>query len=347
MNSLERVLIALNNKTPDKVPIMELSIDQSVIDNIMPGVSWLDFYENFDIDGVSVMYDLQYEDIEPNIKRDCFGILRNFKEMHGMFPTPVEPLINASMNPMEFLKTFNMPDPKDPRILAPLKDAVKKLKGKKAIAFMMHSSLIYPIFLRGFDNYMMDYYINPEFAYELAMIFTDWFIDLEKQAIHIGADLIIDGEDYSGKNGIWMSVDHLKKFVLPGLKKTIKVAKDAGIPYVKHCDGDLYPILDLLVEQGIDCLNPIEPAAGMDIGKVKKLIGHKVALWGNIDCSRLLTFGTPNDVRKATIECIKDASSGGGHIISSSNTIHDSVPAENFVTMVQTARRYGKYPLDL
>lgn len=116
---------------------------------------------------------------------------------------------------------------------------------------------------------------------------------------------------------------------------------------VKHCDGNLYPILDLLVEQGIDCLNPIEPAAGMDIGKVKKLIGQKIALWGNIDCSHLLTFGTTEDVKKATIECIKAASPGGGHIISSSNTIHDSIPAENFIAMVQTARKYGKYPLNL
>ena len=83
----------------------------------------------------------------------------------------------------------------------------------------------------------------------------------------------------------------------------------------------------------------------MDIGRVKKLIGNRVALWGNIDCSHLLPFGTPDDVKKATIECIRAASPGGGHIISSSNTIHDSVPAENFVAMVEAAREYGNYPI--
>jgi len=326
---------------------LELSIDPAVIERIMPGVHWLDFYENYDIDGISVMYDLQYEDVAPNVKRDCFGILRNFKEMHGMFPTPIEPVIKADIDPMEFLKSFEMPNPKDPRILAPLKEAVERLKGKKAVAFIMHSSLIYPAWLRGFDNYLMDYYTNPEFAFELANIFTDWFVDLEKQAIDIGVDLIVDGEDYSGKQGLWMSEEHLKEFVMPGLKKAIKVAQDAGLPFVKHCDGGIYPILNLLVEQGIDCLNPIEPAAGMDIGEVKELIGDKVALWGNIDCSHLLSFGKPEDVEKATIECIRAASPGGGHIISSSNTIHELVPAKNFMAMVETTRKYGNYPLNL
>jgi len=54
MNSLNRVLTVLKREIPDKVPIVELAIDNSVIQKIMPGASWLDFYEYFDIDGVAV-----------------------------------------------------------------------------------------------------------------------------------------------------------------------------------------------------------------------------------------------------------------------------------------------------
>jgi uroporphyrinogen decarboxylase len=84
----------------------------------------------------------------------------------------------------------------------------------------------------------------------------------------------------------------------------------------------------------------------MDIGKVKEAFGNKIAVIGNIDCASLLTFGSPEDVKRATIECIKKASPGGGHILSSSNIIHKGVPPENFLTMIETAKKYGKYPIN-
>ncbi len=345
MNSRERVLTALKGGIPDRVPILELAIDNAIIQKIMPGATWLDFYENFDIDGVTVFYDIEYTDVGPDLKRDYFGVTRNFKDMQGFFPTPIEPLIKPEMDAMKFLDTYKMPNPKDPKNLSSLRDAIKRLKGKKAIIFLMHSSLIYPIFIRGFENYMMDYYTNPEFAKRLSDILTDFFVEMTKEAIALGADAVVEAEDYSGTRGLWMSVDMLSKFVIPGLRKVIKVVKDANIPFIKHCDGDLWPIMDLLVNEGIDCLNPIEPDAGMDIGEVKKMYGNRISLWGNIDCANLLTFKKPEDVINATKECIKKASYGGGHILSSSNTIHSAVPIENFMAMINTAREYGKYPM--
>jgi uroporphyrinogen decarboxylase len=346
MNAYERVMTAIRGGTPDRVPIRELDVAPEVYEKVMPGAGWLDFYENFDIDGVSVMYDLLYEDVAPDIKRDCFGILRNFREMQGEWPVPVEPLIKPDIGPMKFLDTYKMPEP-SPRMMHMLQDAVNRLKGEKAIVFIIHTSLIYPTFLRGFEQFMMDYYDNPEFAKRLGDMFTDFFIGLEKMAIEMGADIILDGEDYAGTASLWMSEDLLKEFVLPGLRRAIKVAKDAGVVFVKHCDGNINSILELLVEQGIDCLNPMEPAAGMDIGEVKQRIGKKVALWGNVDCSDLLTFRKPEDVRKATRECIRQAAPGGGYILSSSNVIHSAVPPENFLAMVEAGREFGCYPINL
>ena len=51
--------------------------------------------------------------------------------------------------------------------------------------------------------------------------------------------------------------------------------------------------LDILVDMGIDCLNPIEPAAGMNLGEVKRKYGKQISLWGNVDCAELLTFKKP------------------------------------------------------
>jgi uroporphyrinogen decarboxylase len=339
-------MTALAGGIPDRVPHIEIDILPHVINQIMPGASVLDFFEEFDIDGICVFYDLLYQDVAKDIKKDCFGIHRNFKEMHGEFPFPVEPLVPRDMDPLKFLDTYEMPKP-CPENLQTLQATLDRLKGKKAVGFIMHTNLIYPSFFRGFDELMLDYYINPEFALRLGDMFADFFIELEEMAFDMGADFVLDGEDYAGTKSLWMSGEMLERFCLPGLRRAIDTAHKKGAPFVKHCDGAIMPILDLLVEQKIDCLNPIEPAAGMDLGVVKKLIGDKVSLWGNVDCAHLLTFGTPEQVREATIQCIKDAAPNGGYILSSSNTIHEAVPPENFLMMNKTVREFGKYPLEL
>lgn len=87
----------------------------------------------------------------------------------------------------------------------------------------------------------------------------------------------------------------------------------------------------MVINTGLDAINPIEPAAGMNIGDVKRVYGNKLAVIGNIDCATLLTFSTPDKVKESVRECIRVASPGGGHIISSSNTIHKGVKPENYV----------------
>jgi uroporphyrinogen decarboxylase len=104
------------------------------------------------------------------------------------------------------------------------------------------------------------------------------------------------------------------------------------------------PLLDMIVEAGVDALNPLEPAAGMNIAEVKKLYGDKIALVGNIDCGELLCFGTPEQVRQTVKWTIEVAGDNGGFILSSSNSIHSSVKPENYLAMVEAGREFGRYP---
>jgi len=66
---------------------------------------------------------------------------------------------------------------------------------------------------------------------------------------------------------------------------------------------------------------------------------------GNIDCSRLLSEARVEEVEATVRECILQAAPGGGHIISSSNSIHSSVKPENYRAMLAATRRYGQYPI--
>ena len=70
--------------------------------------------------------------------------------------------------------------------------------------FHVHTSMWYPTCIRGYENFMLDLYENPEFIHRLNKMYTDFFFELEKQAIEMGVDIILEGEDYAGTCGLLM-----------------------------------------------------------------------------------------------------------------------------------------------
>ncbi len=83
----------------------------------------------------------------------------------------------------------------------------------------------------------------------------------------------------------------------------------------------------------------------MDMARVKRTYGDRVAVIGGVDCGMLLQSGTVEEVRRAVERCIETVSAGGGHILSSSNAIHSCVRPENYLAMVRAAREFGRYPV--
>jgi uroporphyrinogen decarboxylase len=133
---------------------------------------------------------------------------------------------------------------------------------------------------------------------------------------------------------------------MPNLKAMVAKIHDLGSLCFKHSDGLLWPLFDQIVATGVNGIHPIDPEAGMDMGEAKARYGHKVCLLGNVDCGPLLTWGTTDEVRQATKECLRKGGKGGGLICMSSNSIHSGVKPENYIAMVQTIHEYGKYPLE-
>jgi uroporphyrinogen decarboxylase len=196
------------------------------------------------------------------------------------------------------------------------------------------------------EELLLAYALEPEIAHRLARIVIDYKKRVMARAIDAGADIVLTGDDYAARTGPVMSPAHFAEFVLPYLQEMVDVARERGVPFIKHTDGNLWPIIDMIVGTGIDALDPIEPIAHMDIGEVKTRYGDRIALAGNVDCGELLSRATPEDVVEAVKETIAKAAVGGGHILASSNSIHPAVRPENYRAMVEAGKQYGQYPLD-
>ena len=198
-------------------------------------------------------------------------------------------------------------------------------------------------YLMGIDRLLMSFLAEPDLATLVMDKVLACNLEIVRRAIRAGAEVIILGDDYAGNHGPMMSPAAFAEFILPRLKRMIDLIHEEGALCVKHSDGNLYSLLEMIVSAGPDGLNPIEPVAGMELAKVKQLVGDRVCLVGNIDCARLLPYGTPEEVRQAVRQAIADGGRGGGLILSSSNSIHSSCKGENLAAMVRACHEFGRY----
>jgi len=169
---------------------------------------------------------------------------------------------------------------------------------------------------------------------------------MAKEVAARGVRIVYTGDDYAGDTGPLMSPSHFRSLFAPGLRRVIGGFKELGLLVIKHTDGLLWPIIDMIVDSGIDCLDPIDPVAGMDLREVKEKYGKRIALKGNVDCAHLMTLGTPAQVVAATKEALRTGGPGGGYILSSSNSIHSMVKPENYMAMLDTLKEFGSYPIN-
>ena len=340
MNPRERFITALEQKQPDRVPIVEWSISTKISKALCPQArDQTDFEEAMEFDGVSAAF--QFDTVRQfpdGSYMDEWGVI--FKPSAEMIDHPLRGPIQSKND----LKHYEPPDPDAPQRLGKLPELVARFKGKRAIVFRHRAAFMWSVFLRGFENLLMDFLLDPEFAHELMEKVLKMSLRVARNAIRAGADAIVIADDYAGNHGPFFSPAIAREFVIPRLQRMVDAIHEEGGKAIKHSDGNLWPILDPIVDTGIDALNPIEPLAGMDIGEVKKKYGARVCLIGNIDCGHLLPHGTTEEVEAAVKDCITRAAPAGGFIMSSSNSIHSSVNPQNYRTMIEAARKYGRYP---
>lgn len=341
MTGHERMMLALMRKEPDRVPMWELIIDPPVIKALYGDISYAYFVEKEDLDGITCLEDQKRKDLGGSVYRDEWGIIWKI-EPSGL-SYPLEGPIKSERD----LDKYRPPDPDASWRLTTLKKYVKRFKGKKAIIFLGHETFEFSHYLMGgMDKLFMNYVLKPAMVKRLSETISEYKCKVLENAAKVGADALLTGDDYAGRKGSFISPMHFSQFVQLYLQRAVNVAKQNNVPFIKHTDGNLREILDMIIDTGIDALDPIEPMAGMDIGQIKEKYGKRICLIGNVDCTEVLPHGTKGDVEEAVKETIAKASGGGGHILASSNSIHPAVKPENYKTMIDTAKKHGVYPLD-
>ena len=340
MNGYERTVAALELKEPDQVPVFEWVIHPKVVEGLCPGRGYFDMVEELDLDGVTARgrsVPQHHDSSEPDYI-DRWGV-RHVRTTEAY--QPIEGPIKSEAD----LRRYVPPSPLDESLIEELKAAVKRFKGRKFIAYTSKSDFMAATDLRGFSELLVDLVDNPGLVHGILEMASEYYCTVVRRAIEAGADGVMLGDDWAHKTGPFMSPAQFREFFLPYYQRAVQTVKDAGGYLIKHTDGYIWPIMDMIIDAGIDAINPIQPDAGMDIEVVKRKYGHRVCIVGNINCGYTLSDAPLEQVVREVREAIQKAGPGGGYIMMSSNSLHSSVKPENYRTMVEATRAYGRYPL--
>jgi hypothetical protein len=192
-------------------------------------------------------------------------------------------------------------------------------------------------------------YSNPSIVSRFIEKVTEFNISLiDTYGEEDSIDLIVMGGDLCDVKGPMLPPEQFRKLkVYEAMRNHVEAAHKYSIKFIKHTDGNINPILEDLVNIAqIDGLHSLDPSAGVNIKEVKERYGDKLILHGNVSVDNLATKSI-TEIVEETKTVIRAASPGGGHILSSSNSWYGGVKLENCYAMVETGRKYGKYPIQI
>jgi len=149
------------------------------------------------------------------------------------------------------------------------------------------------MFLRGFENLMMDIATNEPRLHELISIVENHNVAVISRLLEMGAEYIVCGEDLGMQTSLPMSPATWRRFIKPSYEAMFGPCRERGVPVFLHTDGHILEIIPDLIETGVRVLNPQVRANGLD-GLVKTARG-RVAIRLDLD-RQLFPFATPSQL---------------------------------------------------
>lgn len=300
-----------------------------------------DYYNEPDLDLVLENHILNlgsdigfFEEIEKDMLQDVFGVVWD-RTVDKDIGIPRENVIESPS-----MEGYTFPDPLDPRFFANIEPEIEK-KPDLFRVFQIGFSLYERAWsLRGTENLLMDFMLNPDFVKEFMAKIADYNIAQIEKALTYDIDAVYFGDDWGQQSGLIMGYDMWKEFLYPEIKRMYKVVKDAGKYVMIHACGDVDELFPDLVEAGLDCFNPFQPEV-MDVEALLKEYRGKLAFHGGLSMQKTLPFGSVEDVRNES-EWLLDLGKEGGYIFSPSHSVESDTTMENILEFIKVAQNQLK-----
>jgi uroporphyrinogen-III decarboxylase len=377
MKPKDRVIAALEQRQPDRVPVGELAADYDITERVLGRQTyyrskWREY---------NALWQGKRDEIVASYVRDIVDLVRALD--WDFVGVPLVPSAQERYEKPQFLDKYTwrdksgrvmryspvseghamaieFPDLSEEDIVVPDEPVRLDWSELEAIAGVAHElGDSHFVIARidggsfpwdttvGLEEFLIRMIQQPAFVRKAIEAGTRVAEAQARAAIELGCAAVSTGEDYADNRSPIMGPAKFREFCLPSLQRAVKATHEAGGYFVKHSDGNHWAILDDFVQAGVEGWQGIQHrASAMELGRLKAEYGDKLCLFGGVECDTLVD-GTPDEVRAEVLDALRKAGHGGGLCLCSGNTLMVGVQYENYKAMLETAARYGNYPLHL
>lgn len=223
-----------------------------------------------------------------------------------------------------------------PHHLEAMRIAVDELGKEVVVTGALTGPFTNASLLYGAENLSRLMYRNPEAVHKLCVVCLETNLRYAKAIIDEGCSPSLTD---AMSSCTVISPKQFKEFSYPYLKRLIKYIHSRDKSVTLHICGKTSKIWDHMAEAGSDCISIDNEA---DLLEAKQRVGNRVRLMGNVKPAEVMLQGTPLDVRKAVIECLRKAyDNPKGYIVASGCSLPTETPFENIRAMLDTVREIG------
>ena len=339
MNGYERINAALKGEKPDRVPVMlhnfmlaareyNITMEQYRNDPELIAECFIASVEKYEYDGVLIDIDtvtlagavgvpVDFPMDDPARSHD--GNLANLEDAINLKPVKVENYryIQNCLEAVRLLKDY-------------YKDEIFVRGNCDQAPFSLASMM------RGAQTWMLDLMMGTDEQINYLLEYClDAGIQFIKLMAQTGCHMVSNGDSPAGPEMI--SSEMYVKYALPFEKRLADVAHNEGVKYALHICGNTDVILEHMLKTGADA---IDLDYKTDSRKIYDAFHESTTLIGTIDPSGVLALGTPDDVRKKSLELLNIYRNSNRIILNAGCAIPPTTPSENIKTMIETARNF-------
>ncbi|MBD3391670.1 MAG: uroporphyrinogen-III decarboxylase-like protein [Chitinivibrionales bacterium] len=329
MNMREAVISVLEGKKPPYVPwSLSFTIEarqklvehfgskniETVLGNHIAGVARTSFMETLENDRV----------------RDQFGVIWDRSRDRDIG------VVENCVLPEPSLDGYIFPDPADTRIFEGMPTAINKNRDRFRLFPISFSLYERAWSMRGMENLMMDFLVNPQFVHDLLTAIADHNIAMVRKAVEYDIDAVFFGDDWGQQQGLQMGSDLWHQYIYPQLARMYGAARRTGKYVFIHSCGDVDELFDDLISIGLSCFNPFQPEV-MDVGTLMNAYRGRLTFNGGLSTQKTLPYGSTRDVR-AECEWLLQMGAGGNYIFAPAHAVEGDVPLENMIAMIDTVQ---------
>jgi uroporphyrinogen decarboxylase len=264
----------------------------------------------------------------------------------------------ADFTEVEQVEEFEWPDPEEPSRMDGVRELAKHLHEETDYAVTGYGSGPWGIvempahFMRGFDKFLVDLLKRPDLARAMMEKCLKHAIEMNRVFLdEVGdyLDVFQFGDDLGHQSGLVQS-PRIYRSMMKDLHKKLYDDIHRRAPHVKtlhHTCGAIEPLVQDLIDVGVDILNPIQPLAkGMDSANLKEKYGDKITFHGGIDIQHVMSVhGTIEEVRTEVDTRIEALAKDGGYILAPAHNIQSESTPQKILELYDYAAKKGTYPI--